>query len=57
MYLNRFHFGASLGVANCYMQLEQTLPALEFFRLAISINPDMECVRTQIDQLERTLEG
>ena len=57
MYLNRFHFGASLGVANCYLELEQNLPALEFFRLALSIHPDLESVRSQIDQLERTLEG
>ncbi len=57
LYLNRFHFGASLGVANCYLQMNESVIALEFFRISLSINPDLESVRTQIDHLERTLEG
>ena len=57
LYLNRFHFGASLGVANCYLQMNENVIALEFFRISLSINPDLESVRTQIDHLERTLEG
>jgi hypothetical protein len=31
--------------------------ALEGFRLALSINPDMENVRAQVGYLQRTLEG
>lgn len=57
MYLNRFHFNSALGVANCFLQMDDAFVALEFFRTALSINPDLESVRGQISQLERTLEG
>ena len=57
MYLNRFHFTAALGIANCFLQMDDVYVALEFFRTALSINPDLESVRGQISQLERTLEG
>lgn len=57
LYLNRFHFTAALGVANCYLQMDDAYVALEFFRSALSINPDLEAVRGQISHLERTLEG
>lgn len=57
MYLNRFHFTAALGIANCFLQMDDVYVALEFFRSALSINPDLESVRGQISQLERTLEG
>ena len=37
--------------------MNESVIALEFFRISLSINPDLESVRTQIDHLERTLEG
>ena len=57
LFLNRFHFSAVLGVANCYLQLDEATFALEFFRSALEINPDLENVRGQISHLERSLEG
>lgn len=57
LYLNRFHFTAALGIANCYLQMDDAFIALEFFRTALSINPDLESVRGQISHLERSLEG
>lgn len=57
MYLNRFHFSSVLGVANCYLQMDEVFFALEFFRTALSINPDLESVRGQIVHLEKSLEG
>jgi len=55
--LNRWHFLAALGSANCNLERGDVVEALEDYRLALGINPDLETVRTQIDQLERIVEG
>lgn len=55
--LNEFHFGAAIGLAHCYLHLEDPFAALENFRRALGLNPDLEDVRGQIDVLERALEG
>jgi tetratricopeptide (TPR) repeat protein len=53
---NRFHFPAAMGIGHCCLQLDDPVSALEGFRLALRINPDLEGVRSQIHHLERTLE-
>jgi tetratricopeptide (TPR) repeat protein len=55
--LNPYHFGAAVGLAHCYLHLDEPFAALENFRRALAINPDLEDVRGQIEMLERTLEG
>lgn len=55
--INPYHFGAAIGEANCYLELNDAYAALECFRRALRVNPDMEEVRSQADQLERMLEG
>jgi len=55
--LNAYHFGAAVGMAHCYLQLDEPFAALENFRRALSLNPDLEDVRGHIELLERTLEG
>lgn len=55
--LNPYHFGAAVGMAHCYLELNDAYAALECFRRALKLNPSMEEVRTQADQLERMLEG
>jgi tetratricopeptide (TPR) repeat protein len=55
--LNPYHFGAAVGMAHCYLRLDQPLAALENFRRALALNPDLEDIRGQINLLERTLEG
>jgi tetratricopeptide (TPR) repeat protein len=55
--LNAYHFGAAVGMAHCYLQLDDPFAALENFRRALALNPDLEDVRGHIDLLERTLEG
>lgn len=55
--LNPYHFGAAVGMAHCYLELEDPFAALECFRRALSLNPDLEEVRVQIEYLQRTLEG
>jgi tetratricopeptide (TPR) repeat protein len=54
---NRFHFPAAIGMAHCCLQLDDLSGALSGFKLAISINPDLEGVRSQIHQLERASEN
>jgi tetratricopeptide (TPR) repeat protein len=53
---NRFHFPAAMGMAHCCLQLDDAFSALEGFRLALRINPDLEGVRSHIQHLERSLE-
>jgi tetratricopeptide (TPR) repeat protein len=54
--LNPYHFGAAVGMAHCYLRLDEPFAALENFRRALAIHPDLEDVRGQIDLLQRTLE-
>lgn len=54
--LNAYHFGAAVGMAHCYLQLDEPFAALENFRRALRINPDLEDVRAQIGTLKRALE-
>ncbi len=54
IYRNRFHFLTVVGMANAYLQIENVAAALESFRLAIDINPDLEIIRMQISQLEKS---
>ena len=54
--LNAYHFPAAVGLANCYLELDDAFTALEAFRLADKLNPDMEDVRAQIRYLQRVLE-
>ena len=56
IYLNRFHFLTVVGMANAYLQTDNLPAALESFRLALDINPDLENIRTQILQLEKSLD-
>ena len=53
---NRFHFPAAMGMAHCAMHLDDTFSALDGFRLALTLNPDLDQVRKHIAQIERTLE-
>ena len=55
--LNAYHFGAAVGMAHCYLQLDEPFAALENFRRALGLNPDLEDVRGHVDLLERALEG
>lgn len=57
LYLNRFHFQAAIGAANCRLEQDNVSAALESFRLAIVIHPDLEGIRHQISTLEKILEG
>lgn len=55
--LNPYHFAAVVGMAHCYLALDDAIAALECFRRALKLNPDMEGIRAQVAYLKRTLEG
>ena len=52
--LNPYHFAAATGLGHCYLDLEEPAVAIKHFQYALSINPDLEYVRSQIDQLQRS---
>jgi tetratricopeptide (TPR) repeat protein len=52
--LNSYHFGAASGMGQCYLQLGQRAEALESFRQALELNPNLEGVRAQVQYLQRT---
>jgi tetratricopeptide (TPR) repeat protein len=55
--INAYHFGAAVGLAHSYLELDEPMAALENFRRALKLNPDLEDVRMQIEYLQRALEG
>ncbi|QDU26133.1 Tetratricopeptide repeat protein [Anatilimnocola aggregata] len=55
--INPYHFGAAVGMGHCYLEMDDPFAALECFRRAVKLNPDLEDVRAQVDYLQRTLEG
>lgn len=54
--LNPYHFGAAVGMAHCYLEMNDAFAALDCFRRALTLCPDMDGVRAQVDYLQRSLE-
>jgi tetratricopeptide (TPR) repeat protein len=54
--LNAYHFGAAAGMGQCYLKLGGQSLALEAFRRALKVNPNLEGVRANVVYLERLLE-
>ncbi len=50
--LNPFEYMAHIGLGQCYLEMEQPRVALEHFRQAIAVYPDLEPVHLQIRKLE-----
>jgi tetratricopeptide (TPR) repeat protein len=55
--LNPYHFPAATGMGQAYLQLNNQVSALECFRRALRLNPNLEGVRVQIERLSRMIEG
>lgn len=53
--LNPYHFIAAAGMAQCHLRLGDRRSALDGFRWAIRLNPDLETARVHVVHLERTL--
>jgi tetratricopeptide (TPR) repeat protein len=53
--INPYHFPAILTEAHCHIQLDDSVAALQSFRRALAIYPDLENVRAHVRQLERSI--
>ena len=54
--INPYHFGAAAGMGQAYLELGNRDCALESFRRALRLNPDLEAVRIQVARLARLAE-
>lgn len=52
---NPWHFGALSGYGQIYFQLDQPEKALEYFRKALAVNPNMQGVRLNVEGLEQLI--
>jgi tetratricopeptide (TPR) repeat protein len=55
--INPYHFIAAVGMGRAYLELGNQISALESFRRALRLNPDLEGVRAQADRLAKMVEG
>jgi len=55
--VNAYHFSAASVMGQSYMLLANPVAALESFRRALRLNPNMEEVRAQVIHLQRSLKG
>lgn len=55
--INPYHFGAASGMGQAYLELGDRASALEAFRRALRLNPDLEGVRVQVTRLSKMVEG
>ena len=53
--INPFEYMALVGLGQCYLELERPRIALDYFRKAIAVHPDLEPVCMQIRKLEESL--
>ncbi len=54
--INPYHFVAATSMGQAYLQLENPVSALECFRRALRLNPDLERVRVEVVRLTRMVE-
>ena len=54
--INPYHFAAAAGMGQSYLQLGNHVSALQTFRRALRLNPDLEGVRVQVARLARMIE-
>ena len=54
--INPYHFLAATSMGQAYLELRNPISALECFRRALRLNPDLEVVRVQVARLTRAVE-
>jgi tetratricopeptide (TPR) repeat protein len=55
--INPYHFVAATSMGQAYLRLQNPVSALECFRRALRLNPDLEGVRVHVARLTRTVGG
>lgn len=53
--INPYHFGAAVGMGHCYLELNDAQAALDCFKRALRVNPNLDGVRAQVEFLERSI--
>jgi len=53
--INPYHFAAAAGNGQAYLERGDRVAALESFRRALRLNPDLEAVRVQVARLVRLI--
>lgn len=53
--INPYHFAAAAGMGQAYLERGNLNAALESFRRALRLNPDLEAVRVQVARLMRLI--
>lgn len=53
--INPYHFAAAAGMGQAYLERGNPVAALECFRRALRLNPDLEAVRVQVARLTRLI--
>lgn len=53
--INPYHFGSAAGMGQSYLQLNDRISALECFRRALRLNPNLEGVRAKVIYLQKSL--
>ncbi|MBN1912124.1 MAG: tetratricopeptide repeat protein [Pirellulales bacterium] len=54
--INPYHFSAAVSMGQAYVQLSNHVSALECFRRALRLNPNLEGVRVQIERLSKKID-
>jgi tetratricopeptide (TPR) repeat protein len=53
--INPYHFGAAAGMGQCYLRLGDQSAALQSFRRALGLNPELDGIRANVQYLERSM--
>lgn len=54
--LNRYHYAAMVGLGYCFLEMDDCMQALFWFRQALDVYPDIEPIRVQILRLEKSIQ-
>ena len=53
--LNPYHFGAAVGMGQCYLRMKKPRAAVRAFAQALDLNPDLHDLRAALASLRETL--
>jgi tetratricopeptide (TPR) repeat protein len=53
--INPYYFGCAVRMGRCHVKLDDPISALECFRLALRLNPNLEGVRAKVIYLQKSL--
>ncbi len=54
--LNQYHYAAMIGLGHCYLDHNDLMESLFWFKLALETYPDLEPVRIQVRRLEKAIQ-